>query len=727
LLGLIAISFALLFASRPKPEPTPHTRTPWVPTPVVHAHLGSWGGVIKEPDLPEHDDVASTVEALIGTNQDFTIYHIDTDNDWSDFLVLLEEANKQGIRVYAAMNGPGTVNADCRWFGVHTDVPKNDCGDRATSLARWNCDQKFMGEWLKAWEAAATALSQLALRYCDTLVGFVINDFMDNVEDPALPTCIDGTKLTKDQIRGIYDACHSYSDHFGFYPAIQYPDLGRFISPGYVLGVNYGVRTSSDDDMAIRFAVSLPVDPIEARLTFFESEDADELHDEIMRSIRVQRGVAPIEEPWSKSLYEADAPYAGFESLPINLDAGANTIELRLSAYPDPSDPSDSDGCGNTVTSGCGTGFWHVWDATLEYSVKGSDHLITISVPLSTRSPAFETTADPDRYCIQTGCEGAWFDIWDEGGEGLGNDDCRCWVNESCYPYLPENETEGRLARRLVCAPNTEYLIEDVIDGIVVYQADTDTHGATDALDPNLHFARLVKATKKDLGDDRLICMQTALTDGKEFNLEMMARRIFIAAQEADCSGVYRFPLALYFMDPSDRRGVFAQSAVVTSEKGSLSGMSADFMAQWPTDQALLPGWYQRWVHASTTEAVEVKIEMWDDKDPASGDSDVLLKSVSGGGMKEAYGVDPFVDGMDSEYIPSDKTFLASSASAPVILQFHCAGDLPIYTRAYFRATDSSGGSISTADWTFESGIDDSHTIDVYNKLRDLFAIIRKP
>jgi hypothetical protein len=551
---------------------------------------------------------------------------------------------------------------------------------------------------------------------------------MDNVEDPALPACIDGTKLTKDQIQGIYDACHSYSDHFGFYPAIQYPDLGRFISPGYVLGVNYGVRMSSDDEMAVRFAVSLPVDPIEARLTFFESEDADELHDEMMRSIRIQRGVAPIEEPWSKSLYDANAPYVGFESLPLSLDAGPNTIEFRLSANPDSSDPTDNDGCGNIVTPGCGTGFWHVWDATLEYSVKGSDHPITISVPLSTRSPAFETTADPDRYCVQTGCEGAWFDLWDKGGEHLGNDDCRCWVNESCYPYLPDNETEGRLAKRLVCAPNTEYLIEDVIDGIVPYQSDTDHHGLTDALDPALHFDRLLTATKKDLGSDRLICLQTAFATGKEFDLSMMERRIFTAARLADGSGVYLFPLAMYFMDPSDRRGVFAPcTAHWDVPIGSSSGGSAAFMTEWPTDQGLLPGWYQRWVHNPGTGTVNVKVEMWDANGAVSGDAGVLLKSVRGGGMTDPFEVDPFTDDTSSEYVPSATTFLSSVASDPVILEFHSSGAVPIYTQVYFRTTDASGSMISTSDWTFESGIDDMHTIDVYEGLVALYATIHGP
>ena len=118
-------------------------------------------------------------------------------------------------------------------------------------------------------------------------------------------------------------------------------------------------------------------------------------------------------------------------------------------------------------------------------------------------------------------------------------------------------------------------------------------------------------------------------------------------------------------------------------------------------------------------------VEMWDGQSANSSDAGMLVKSVRGGGLAPPYEADPFADGTESEYVPPDKTVLSSGLIDPAILQLKTTSGPPIYTRAFFRAFDTSGTEVT--DWTFESGVDDPHTIDVYERLTDLYRIIRGP
>jgi hypothetical protein len=52
--------------------------------------LGSWGGTVKNAATGERDDYQGTVDALLGTGQNFHIYPINSPVEWEDFQALLE-------------------------------------------------------------------------------------------------------------------------------------------------------------------------------------------------------------------------------------------------------------------------------------------------------------------------------------------------------------------------------------------------------------------------------------------------------------------------------------------------------------------------------------------------------------------------------------------------------------------------------------------------------------
>ncbi len=720
---IFAIPASLVaIASPPAGGQTPGDRPPEVGSlQIPGAMLGSWGQTIKDENYSERDDPADTLEALIGTRQDFYIYHIDSETNWTQFQELVARASLTDLKIYAAMNPPHLAHAQSRWFDTNGDgsagdpPPEYDCGRRGHGRHAWQCQREYIYHWLRAWERAARDLSLLSAAYPDTLVGFVINDFMLYVEQPAFPTCINGLCLSKSEIARIHDACHQHPNStLGFYPALTFPDVGSFISPGYVLGTNYGVRMSETDQITLQFDVPLLPDPYAAKLSFFHS--ASSTDDDMIQSIWVAKdGEEPIEVWWS-SLHDKDRPSVEYAAHWFDLDPGHNRIELRLNAP----QPSYNDGCGNIVTSGCGGSgdWWRIWGVELEYWAWWDDGPAHFVFPLT---PEFETVADPDAYCPQGTCLGAWFDLFGT----LCNDDCRCHVDGDCTPLLPDDPAEGRLAKRLVCAPNDAYLIQDVIDGIVAYVTSTALHGATDALNPNTHYARLLRQTKTDLGDDQLIVLHTAFPgvdedthEVNEADTDVLVHRIYTAAGVADGSGAYRFPLPMFFMDPSDRRGIFAETP---------SGETGLLLSNWPNDQAILPGWYQRWVHqppGGTT--VGVVVEMWDNRDEGS-NWGMLTKSVGGGGLPVPYEVDPYADGVAHEYVPSDGTYLSSTTADPVVVGMSAISGTPNYTHTHFRATDSSDPPQVITDWEFESGVDDLHTVDIYDALVKLYKLIHGP
>ncbi|MBL8761824.1 MAG: hypothetical protein JNL50_11025 [Phycisphaerae bacterium] len=702
-----AIACASVAIAKPPDQPIDHEKIrPLTP----HAQLGSWEQSIKKSTDAESDDAESTVEALLATNQDFHIYQIDSETDWEDFQELVAAASGTGLKIYAAMDSPSQNYESSRWFDTDGD---GDIGDTpppgqtcaATygyGLDAWECQRDYMRYWIDAWVRAARDLSALSVDYPDTLVGFAINDLMDYIEQPAFPQCMDGLRLSKSELARNYDACHQApGSTLGFYPVITYPSIGAFISPGYILGTDYGVRMSDTDEMTLRFDVALLASPIAAKLTYFQSTFSAD--DDVIRSLWVGKNGMPPAELCSQPLYAVDRPEVEFATRMLDLDTGNNRIEFKLYAL-----PTYDDGCGNLVTPGCGLAgdWWQIWNVKLEYWVEWGDGIAHFEVPLT---PRFFSTADPDDYCAQGTCAGPWFDLYTT----LNNNDCRCHVSGDCTPFLPDSAVQGRLATRLVCGPNDAYLIQDVIDGVVPYSTSTDLHGDADALDPKLHFARLLQAAKRDLGDDKLITMQTAFT-GVELDTDVMVNRVRVAAMIADGVGVYRFPLSMYFMNPSDRRGIFAESPTVAGYK----------MAQWPTDQAILPGWYQRWVHhPASGSPVDMVVDMSDGR-TSSSNAGQFLKSVRGGGLAAPYEVDPFADGIDIDTIP-DHGYLTSTVVDPVILQLHTTGGTSIYLQVFFHATDSTKADVT--DWTFESGVDDPHTIDVYDRLIAVYKLLHWP
>jgi hypothetical protein len=554
--------------------------------------------------------------------------------------------------------------------------------------------------WLDAWEAAAATLSKLSLEHKDNLVGFAINDFEGYVESADFPAGMDATKLSRSDIKRIYDACHGANPAFGFYPVWTFPALGRSICRGLILGVNYGVRFQSGDSMIVEYNVPLLPDPVASRLTFFQHTGSERYG--VYRSVRVN-GVPAWPAPGAKEipLNNTGRPEVEHTSLALKLHSGMNRIQIRI----------DSE----TFTNGCGkVDLWYVWDVKLQYWMAGSKRPIDVEL-----LPRFETTPSSTLYYANPGCMGDLFDEFPKDASGnveLHNDDYRC-VHKGVFgvPHLSDDPIKGRMARRLICAPNDSYLLEGMIDGILPYVSDTVLYGDSDALDPSHQIDRLLSDTKAELGNALLIPMHTAMTN-VPINPNVLVHRLRVSAEATGAAGVYRFPLGMCFMDLPDRRGIFAPY-----DPGQLT-------LQWPTDQNPLPGWFQEWVHVPPpTTTVEMTVDIHDSRNAVTGDQGNLLKTVKGGGLTSAYEVDPFTDDdgdgdpVDWVTIPPAGSLLSSVAD-PVRVGLRSSGSVPVNTKVYAVAHDSSGTEIPATQWKFKSGVTDPNTLAIYHRLVDFFA-----
>ena len=228
-------------------------------------------------------------------------------------------------------------------------------------------------------------------------------------------------------------------------------------------------------------------------------------------------------------------------------------------------------------------------------------------------------------------------------------------------------------------------------------------------------FDRLLRDTKAELGNALLIPMHTAMTN-VPINPNVLVHRLRVSAEATGAAGVYRFPLGMCFMDLPDRRGIFAPY-----DPGQLT-------LQWPTDQNPLPGWFQEWVHVPPpTTTVEMTVDIRDSRDADTGDEGNLLKMVKGGGLTSAYEVDPFADDQDWVTIPLDGSLLSSGVSDPVRVGLQSSGSVPINTKVYAVAHDSSGAEIPATQWKFKSGVTDPNMLAIYHRLVDFFARVRSP
>lgn len=676
--------------------------------------LGSWSQRVKagyDPSnstaLYEGDDAESTVEALTGTCQNFIIAGIDTDSAWADFIALAAAASlTPGMKVYAATGAPHLNNDNNRWFAG--GAPAYECGSLGVGQFRWECDRRYMQEWVAAWALAAESVSQVAAIFPDTVAGLVINDFFDYVPSVDLPVALHGKRVLMEEIGVIQAACRSTWPHCGLYPAIVHTHLGRFISPGYTLGANYGVKLRNGERMVVRFDRIEPY-ASQTTLRFFESREGGSTG--VTRSVVLNGATV-----WSRSLGDASDPPVAHQQVPLTLSAGLNRIELVVAKT-------------GAATNGCANNLWYVWDVSLERIALGSGRVITTTLT----SPRYETVTNPTLYTPSVGCLGHWFDAYCNGvcgtpcnsacnavGASIGNNQCRIAHPGPCG-LLPDSVTEGRARRRLIAAPNTPYLIRGVIDGIVPYTGATTSYGSTDALDPDYHYGRLLSATKRDLAGDDLIPMHWSLEDDTMIDVDILERRLRVAAATTNTAGVYNFPLGMYFMDPSDQRGIFAEHI-------SFPLSTSDFMVQWPSRQGVVPGWYARHVYtppALTTEYIQVTV--WDSENTQVCDDDsncnVLRKTVECGAS--SYSVDPFTDDDEDAAVvlPSSSTYYICTTAEPLrIGMLHNNGltynSVPTNTRTYFNVTGWSAGGT----WTYESGVSDPHTQAIYDRVVEVFC-----
>ena len=715
---------ALPFCHNEKPE---SSKLNW------DVQLGSWEQVVKDSCLSEEIDTTSTLEALIATGQNFHMFNINTAVGWADFQSLVSLASTKGtsIEFYAVMPAPHLGHANSIWFADCDDESAfsiaTDCASMSPTIDKWVCNRKLILKWLDAWIRAGAAVSDLSMKYPDNVKGMVINDFMDYIESADYPVCYDGKRLTKLEIQKIQDAVKSVNVDCGFYPAITGPDVGRFVSEGYVLGSNYGVRMRPEESVSVKFKVALLPDPREARITFFSSVFGD--HSEIYRSVIVTH--SGISDTWSLgSFSDVTDDEVRFEDHRIDLDVGANFIEFNLHA-----DPSTS------LTSGCGNNFWYIWDVKVRYYLESAARVVEI--PLT---PEYEVQPDKRSYAPVQKCNGEWFDQWENE---LNNEEVRCCLESeataihcdknaeswcgyklgSCCPELDSDPLKGYLNTRLVAAPTKSYLIQDAVDGIVLYVTNTDDHGPADALHPKWQYPKFLESTKQQLGSDQLVVMHTAFAQNHETNVEVLTERIRQAAQRADASGVFRFPLGMYFMDPSDRRGIFAEcdpftnKAVANSDCLPTTEIQAHFMARWPEKQSLLPGWYQQWEHRSKPgSSTDLQVEVWDTRTYNAERSGAMQKMTRNRfGTTPLYRVDPFQDDDLSYCVKS----ITSERMNPVIIGLKNDGECTVSTKAFFYITDQLGTEIPKSAWIFTSGVDNTHTLEVYEQLVEVFMDIR--
>ena len=441
------------------------------------ALLGSWEETIKEHDAWDEDDPLSTIEALKRTKQNFYVYQIDTDTKWDCLPRLLKAAHGTKIKIFAAMNSPYQDSSRCRWFDTNRDGRRHDPPPSNPTdthdEAQYRAERKFMLTWLDAWEATATALSKLSLKHKDNLVGFVINDFEGWVESADYPTGLNATKLSKSDIKRIYDACHSSNSAFGFYPVLTFPALGRFICRGLIFGVNYGVRLHSGESMVVEYNVPLLPDPVASRLTFFQHTSSE--RDGVYRSVRVN-GVRVWPAPGAKEeipLNNTGRPEVEHTSLALKLHSGMNRIEIRLDSEAVHERMRERRPVVRLGREAPGTG-WRARSGRLMSSSARVLRRRRVLLNGQCRSTVRATCLTSSRASTLPGY--------------LSNDDYRC-VHKGVFgvPVLPDDPIKGRMARRLICAPNDSYLLHGLIDGIIPYIGDTELYDDfdSDALDPS--------------------------------------------------------------------------------------------------------------------------------------------------------------------------------------------------------------------------------------------------
>lgn len=715
--------------------------------------LGSWKQSIKtsESTDPWHDDMPATVQALEETGQNFYIYFVESEVDWLNFLELLEAAKCTDLEVFAATDRPKNWVEKNIWFdetdfGSWTDSTKGqtpedcDCTGYSDYLDRYQCDVVCIEAWLEAWKNAAAFLSELSLKY-PNLVGFVIDDFGGFVESADYPSCLFGDRLSAAQVGEIQTAAHSVNKDFEFWPTMYYTNFGRTIGEGYILGANYGVRLIEPEEMSVTLSFDVTDTPSRAYLRFFHNDtigDCEIYH--VYKRVEVNGHSMSQSVAGNQMVEYFRHDIAGL------LQSGENTIRLVL----DPEELWDDDDLGQ-VHNGCESMFWRIWDVSLElWSLKWVGIYPSYTVKNATFTESYNTSP----YGSWTGgCSGAGF------GDGtISTSDSRGYFAD-CDTLLAS--LDGLQAGRLIAAPNRDYLIHDVVDGIVApwYMPDEVAFTVTPcsngtawpfSVDLEIYYA-VLQATKSHLNGKKLMALHRGmktvndsvslegLEDDHDTDLNILSQQIEIASSVADYTGLWNAPIGLHFVE--DQLGVFAWHPPEGASKGdpyTFNGAEYGLMAYWPGRQSRLSGWYQRWVSTDALAADYaggiITISVADTVD--AGSTGALIKSIYA--RSSAYPEDDSIGYAyyEKDVAQHDSTVVDSLTipvgSEPIVLSVELVGVAASDAKVYFSVTDASGFNL-TGDpltkykyWKFESGVRDKDVVETYEVERDTYLNIRE-
>lgn len=671
--------------------------------------LGSWGQRVKTSGTTTNlwrDDLPASVRALWETGQNFCIYPADEEADWLDLQLLLEQIEGTDFQVFAAIGAPHLGSRTSRWHESGFSASNCDC-DLDTNTwdyaAVYTCQQSCLQAWLHSWTNAAATLSQLSTNY-PNLAGMVINDFDGYVESVDFPACLFGDRLTFAQVQVIADAAHSANPDFGFWPTCYYQNFGRILGRGYLLGANYGVKLFSDEEMRVSLNFSLPADPAGLLLLkFFHADTKLECAtaQEAYKQVYVN-GTEVTNLVWSESV-GGDQGTQLFElDVAAHLKAGENVIHLIFK-------PKSSNGCGSL--------FWRIWDVSLEgtvvFAMSGTPGCL-LPVKLTAFAERFNTVSSTNEYFPGAGCP-----LTPAGTNAVRNTDFR---SSTCLA-LPDDEQNGRAARRLIAAPNEAYLIHQLVDGIVApffstqtYPADTELACATStsgtyrpfAFDARV-YAALLTAAKRQLGGAQLLALHLG-ADGVSdetptLDLEVLEDQTETAAGIADCTGFWEAPLGVRFLE--EQLGAFADRSVTGS---------STLHAYFPGRQTTLGGWYQRWVSTPNLTGRRLTIT-------------VNSTTELSGMVRKIYAGTTTYHEADLASAAGGTSVTITVDTDPVVLAMELAGTSWHHDASvYFQVVDADDGTVYGADpqyWTFETGVN-AKTLETYERERDVFLRIRR-
>jgi hypothetical protein len=307
-------------------------------------------------------------------------------------------------------------------------------------------------------------------------------------------------------------------------------------------------------------------------------------------------------------------------------------------------------------------------------------------------------------------------------GDTLNNEDnripdsCDAAVAQRGTPLPVETASGGYTYKRLVAAPNDAYLIDDVVDAIMPYTATTVTTGPTDALDPHKYYGDLLDSLRAELGDKLLLPVHWGLPMGTtEVDVHVVVDRLAVDVEKANGGIVFNYPISIHFKNDPDKRGLFHESAALTTDEGY------QLMAQWPGRQNSLRGWYQRWTHISTVNE-DVTITVMDKVNSIPDRQGNLFKAVSKNGTNVLAESDVYAD----DQLPESQT-VKLIVGDELALSFRRANDQdgavvdPV--RVYFKYEWDP--TKPEPAFVFQSGTSQPAVVTAFEEVRDFFLATR--